>query len=197
MGSGQTSAETPLWDLSFQTRTRGQRIVAMIQSVNIIVLLIGVLLSITMSARACKDQGTSQGKPTAHEYRENKLNPVSPLSPLKNGSKEQIIAYYTKWPATVKAELIAIEGVNVLCLSVDTGSGKQIVSAFIYTKSGDKWSLLYQRDADAKCIDIKFSVKGRESIQILGAVVSTKNHHYKVIYKVLHTVCVALKKTEL
>lgn len=160
----------------------------MTQFVSTIVLLTGVLGNIVTSSFVSECQEPRHSRPKPQSYRESKLNPVSPRTPLQEGSKEEIIASCKKLPATVKAEEITVGGVNLLCLSADSGSGKYIVLALVYTKSGDKWKLIYYRAADGKYVDIKFLPKGHDSIQVLGGVASTKNNHFKVTYKVLHTV---------
>ncbi len=122
------------------------------------------------------------------------MNAMNSFDPIREGSKEQIIAYYKKIPASVKSEIIAVEDMNLLCLSVDTGSGRQIISALVYMTKDGKWTLLHHRKADGEYIDVRFSVKEHSALQIMGGVIAKKKGQPIVIYRPVDTVLIKPKK---
>ena len=165
----------------------------MIKSVSMITLFTAVFFGITTNGVLCEGQQAEPRTAEAQNVGSKKPKPVNSLAPLREGSKNQIIAYYKKIPATVEAKIIEVKDTNLLCLSIDTGSGKYIISVFVYAGKEGRWTLFHYRQASGDCIGVGFSMKDHHNLQVRGWFVSKKKGQLKYISKVVDTVLVKPK----
>lgn len=149
------------------------------------VLLYFVTISggVPQKQKSLDKPGHTQAKKSA-SYRYSGFEPLT-----KASGRQEIISYYKKRSiGGVEAQRFQRNGKDLLCLTVNSGSGISLVATFAYLLHNAEWRLIYQRPPSRHTIIQFVSVDGTQ-IQVKGGFPSQpKGEPFRVEYKVLHTI---------